>query len=199
MNIEVFEALLNTAENKNLEFKEARNFYSKEELLKYLCALANAGGGHLILGATDKMPHQVSGTKAFESINQDEFNLLQPIISQVHVEVSDFMYDDKRVLAFYVNPRPLGKIVSYDKRYWCRRGESLDTLNETEIKNIIISESVDYTAQYFESASYEDIDELAVELLRQGVIGKGASDEAKRAYTALGALELLESIGLIIS
>jgi ATP-dependent DNA helicase RecG len=199
MNIEVFERLLNTAENKNLEFKEARNSYSKDELLKYLCALSNAGGGYLVLGATDKVPHQVLGTKAFENINHDEFNLLQPIISQVHVEVSEFTYDDKRVVAFYANPRPLGKIISYDKRYWCRRGESLDILNETEIKNIVISESVDYTAQYCEGASYEDFDDLAIDLLRQGVIGKSASDEAKRAYIAMGKIALLESVGLIVS
>lgn len=199
MNIEVFESLLNKAEGKNLEFKEARNSFSKDELLKYLCALANAGGGYLILGATDKLPHQVIGTKAFENIGQEEYNLLQPIISQVHVEVFDFKYEGKRVLAFHVNHRPVGKIVVYDKRYWYRRGESLDIMNEIEVKNIFISESVDYTSQYCENATEEDIDDEAVILLRQGVIGKSASDEAKRAYTNKSKVELLENVGLIVA
>jgi len=47
---------LNAGEDEHLEFKEAKNRYDFEELVKYCVALANEGGGTMILGVTDKRP-----------------------------------------------------------------------------------------------------------------------------------------------
>jgi len=56
-------------ETEHLEFKEARNQFDSEELTKYCCALANEGGGKIVLGVTDKKPRQVIGTNAFRNLN----------------------------------------------------------------------------------------------------------------------------------
>ena len=40
-------------EDGHLELKEAKNRYDFEELVKYCAALANEGGGRIILGVTD--------------------------------------------------------------------------------------------------------------------------------------------------
>ena len=47
---------LNAKENEHLEFKEAKNHFDFEKLVKYCAALANEGGGSIILGVTDSRP-----------------------------------------------------------------------------------------------------------------------------------------------
>jgi len=41
--------LLNAPEGEYIEFKEAKNRYDFEEMIKYCCALANRGGGKFVL------------------------------------------------------------------------------------------------------------------------------------------------------
>ena len=57
--------ILNKPEGENLEFKEARNRYDFEKLTQYCVALANEGGGKIILGVTDSRPRRVVGSNAF--------------------------------------------------------------------------------------------------------------------------------------
>ena len=50
------DALLNVrSEDEHLEFKEATNNFHFEELVDYCVALANEGGGRMLLGITDKV------------------------------------------------------------------------------------------------------------------------------------------------
>lgn len=60
-----FKSILEAAEGSRLEFKEAKNRYDFDELLHYCVALANEGGGKIVLGVTDKRPRHVVGTQAF--------------------------------------------------------------------------------------------------------------------------------------
>lgn len=57
------------SETQNLEFKEAKNQYDTTKLCNYCVALANEGGGHLILGIADKKPRKVVGTSAFQNMS----------------------------------------------------------------------------------------------------------------------------------
>ena len=56
------------SETQNLEFKEAKNQYDNKKLFKYCVAIANEGGGYLVLGITDKVPRQVVGSHAFPDL-----------------------------------------------------------------------------------------------------------------------------------
>lgn len=66
MRLPSIEEILEAKEGENFEFKEAKNDFSFERLAEYVCAIANAGGGYIILGITDKRPREVVGSKAFE-------------------------------------------------------------------------------------------------------------------------------------
>ncbi len=66
-------------ENEHLEFKEAKNRYDFEELVKYCAALANEGGGHFILGVTDRAPRKVVGSGAFENLEQTKAGITDRI------------------------------------------------------------------------------------------------------------------------
>ena len=53
------------SEHQNLEFKEAKAQFDNRKLYRYCVALANEGGGHLLLGIEDHPPRRVVGTAAF--------------------------------------------------------------------------------------------------------------------------------------
>lgn len=64
-------------EDEHLEFKEARDRFDFEELVKYCCALANERGGRVILGVTDKRPRRVVGTNAFQALERTTAGLVE--------------------------------------------------------------------------------------------------------------------------
>ena len=65
MKVPEIEWLLDAKEGENVEFKKAQNAFEFDELAKYACALANRGGGYVVLGVTDKRPRKVVGSRAF--------------------------------------------------------------------------------------------------------------------------------------
>lgn len=67
------------SETEQVEFKEAKNQFDSTRLLKYRVALANEGGGRLILGVTDKRPRQVVGSQAFPNLEEVKLSATLPI------------------------------------------------------------------------------------------------------------------------
>ena len=57
-NVTNIEELLQAKEGERLQFKEAKNRFSFTDAAKCCCALANCGGGKLVLGVSDERPRQ---------------------------------------------------------------------------------------------------------------------------------------------
>ena len=89
---EQFQAWLNAPEGTRLEFKTASNNYHFEDLVDYCVALANEGGGEIILGVTDRRPRQVVGTAAFSEPGRTEAGLHQRLSHRIPVE--EFFHED---------------------------------------------------------------------------------------------------------
>lgn len=126
------------AEAEKLDFKEAKNSFSRDKILEYTVALANEGGGHLVLGVTDKPPRQVVGTSAFSTIK--ELNEIKKrILDKLHVkvEVEEVFYSSKRVLVFVIPSRPPNTPIHLDGFYLMRSGESLVPMTPDQLKKII--------------------------------------------------------------
>ncbi|MGV2389442.1 MAG UNVERIFIED_CONTAM: ATP-binding protein [Microcystis novacekii LVE1205-3] len=91
INPETLEGWLNApVENERLEFKEAKNQFDTNKLLKYCVALANEGGGYFILGVTDKRPRRIVGSQAFST--PEEINRIKVLIVQklrLRVEITE--------------------------------------------------------------------------------------------------------------
>ncbi|HEY0341400.1 MAG TPA: ATP-binding protein, partial [Steroidobacteraceae bacterium] len=115
--------LLAARENEHLEFKEARNNFHFEKLVKYCAAMANEGGGSIVLGVTDKRPRRVVGSHAFADVERTKAGLLEKLHFRVEIDV--IMTAEGRVLIFEVPSRPLGTPVGVDGAYWMRAGEDL--------------------------------------------------------------------------
>ena len=127
--------LAESSEHRRLEFKEAKNDFSRSLLCKYCVALANSGGGHLILGATDKPPRQVVGTKAFAgNLTAVEHEVLQK--TEVCIEAAELTHPDGRVLVFSVPGRPQGIAYRYKGAYWMRVGESTVVMPDQQLREV---------------------------------------------------------------
>ena len=107
------QALLLDSETEHVEFKEAKNRYDFEELVGYCCALANEGGGSIVLGVTDKLPRRIVGTAAFDAPDRTKIGLFDRL--HLRVELIEIMTAEGRVLSFVVPPRPPGRPVNFTR------------------------------------------------------------------------------------
>lgn len=176
---EQLEEWISSQEGEHFEFKEARNDFDFEKLAKYCCALANEGGGKVILGVTDKRPRQVVGTKAFSQSEVTRRSLMDRI--PLRIEVIETHYDGKRVLAFDIPPRPVGRAIQYDGVYWSREADSLVPLSVDRLRSIFAEAGHDFSADICRGATIEDLDTDAIEDFRRRWIEKSKN-------TGLGSL-----------
>ena len=125
-SIEEFNSWLKKNEDLRFEFKEARNQFSKDkDLPDYCAALANEGGGKLVLGVVDRTK-KVVGSKAFLGThNKLSIELLQKL--KIRVDVEELYHPDGRVLIFHIPSRPVGQAIKSTGEYTypMRSGESL--------------------------------------------------------------------------
>ena len=121
-------------ENQNLEFKEAKRDFDSRKLFRYCVAIANEGGGHLILGVTDKKPREVVGSQAFP----DSGNVASKIFQAVgfRVEVEEVAHPDGRVVVFEIPGRPRGTAYAHEGAYLMRIGEELRSMSEDKLRSI---------------------------------------------------------------
>ena len=135
--------LHSTAEHEHLEFKEAKTTFSRDKVFEYCCAIANEGGGHLILGVSDRQPRQVVGTSSFPTI--DSLNAIKlDILSKfgIRVEVHELLHSDGRILDFAIPSRPAGSPLNIDGRFLMRAGESLVPMTSDQMKKILLEGTV---------------------------------------------------------
>src|SRR5690348_14739863 len=91
------------SEHQRLEFKEAKTQFDNRRLYEYCVALANEGGGHLLLGVADKPPRLVVGTQAFSNLVTMAEMLFRAVGFRVDIE--EVVHPDGRVLVFHIPSR----------------------------------------------------------------------------------------------
>ena len=158
------EQLLFSYETENLEFKEAKNNFEKEKLIKYCVALSNEMGGILVLGVTDKLPRQVVGTNVFQnfaSLQKDIFDILR-----FRIEITEIQKDGKRILAIEIPSRPIGTPIEYKGTYWMRLNESVEPMSQDQLRRIFAEAQPDYSAQPCPDATINDLSDTAVSMFR---------------------------------
>ena len=165
VSIDELHTWMNAREDEHLEFKEAKTRFDFEKLVKYCVALANEGGGRMILGVTDKPPRKVVGSRAFRDFERTKAGLVERL--RLRLDVEEFQHPDGRVLVFQVPSRPLGVPLSYEGAYWMRGGESLVPMTPDQLQRIFAETGPDFSAEICTPARLDDLDPVAVEILRQ--------------------------------
>lgn len=191
--VEEFNGWLTKLEDSSLEFKSARNSFShNKDLPDYCAALANEGGGKLILGVNNN--REVVGTKTFKgTYNRLSNDLLSCI--RIRVDVEELIHPKGRVLIFHVPSRPVGQAVrstgSY--HYPMRAGESLVEMDQLTLKKIFNETAPDFSAQIVDGLTVTDLEEVAIKNFK-----KRWAEKAKRTdYLAFSNDKTLLALGLL--
>ncbi|MCX5801841.1 MAG: putative DNA binding domain-containing protein [Candidatus Eisenbacteria bacterium] len=172
--VDQLEEWLRAVEGEHCEFKEAKSSYSFEKLTEYCCALANEGGGRMILGVTNRRPRRIVGTKVFQHPEDTCRTLMEHLHLRIHFR--EIAHRDGRVLVFEVPSRPAGTGVKYKGVYWSREGDSLVPMSEDKLRNIFAEAGHDFSADICKGAAIEDLDTQAVEDFRRRWIEKSKND-----------------------
>ena len=182
---------LNAKEDEHLEFKEAKANFHFDKLVKYCAALANEGGGSIILGVTDRPPRRVVGSTVFAELGRTKAGLIDRL--RLRIEAEEIAHPDGRVLVFTAPSRPIGVPVAVEGAYWMRAGEDLAPMTPDMLRRIFEEAAPDYSAEICPKATLADLDPAAVEDFRNR--WRGASGNEALANAA--AEQLLEDADLI--
>jgi len=162
---ETIEELLEVKEGEHYQFKEWKTKDDLREATKMCCALANCGGGKLVLGITDKRPRKVVGSTAFPQPERTRADLM----SKLHIGVDFFLHQhmNGRVIVFEVASRPIGLPIQADGIAWWYHGDSLIPMPE-DIRHSIYAESDhDFSGEVCLGATIDDLDSDAIETFRK--------------------------------
>jgi ATP-dependent DNA helicase RecG len=165
VSVEKLQKWLDAKEDEHLEVKEAKTNFHFETLVKYCVALANEGGGKMILGITDKVPRTVVGSQAFQNLERTKAGLVERL--RLRVDVEEIPHPDGRVLVFQVPSRPIGMPIQYEGAYWMRGGQDLAPMTPDALQRIFAEAGPDFSAEMCGLARVDDLDPTAVEVLRR--------------------------------
>lgn len=152
-------------EGTRLEFKEAKNNFHFDKLVEYCVALANEGGGKLILGASDKRPRVIVGSLAFSEPGRTEAGLHQQLNQRIPVE--EVQLSEGRVVIVHVPARSAAAPWHIRGRYLKRAGDELIGMSEMELKAIFAEMASDFSAEACPGASMADLASSAIALFRE--------------------------------
>ena len=148
------------SEHPRLEFKEGKEQYDNRKLYEYCVAMANEGGGYLLLGVADRAPRPVVGTKAF----RDPVGMAEKLFQAIgfRVDIEEVSHPEGRVLVFHIPSRPRGTAYHLNGAYLMRSGESLVPMSEDQLRRIFAEGQPDWLEEH--TATGLDAQQL-VELL----------------------------------
>ena len=169
-------------------------------------ALANEGGGRMILGVTDKPPRRVVGTKAFDVPERTVAGIHDRL--QLKVTFEEVAHPGGRVLVFHIPPRPQGHPVHYEGRYLMRAGEKLVPMSPDQLRRIMAEGELDWAlmpamtdcggekiVQLLDTQSYFDLLHLPYPATREAVLERFASE---RLIERTGAFWTITNLGAIL-
>ncbi len=160
-----FRALIERPEGANAEFKSASGGFSFDELAKYCVALANEGGGPIVLGVSDRRPRRLTGTRAFPEPGRAERGLFERLGHRIAVE--EYEHEAHRVLIVHVPGRLRGAAWQDRGTFWMRSGDALVAMSDERLHRIHDEAGPDFSAEICSRATLADLDPAAIDLLRR--------------------------------
>lgn len=186
--LEQLDKWLNEKYEGHLEFKEAKNQFDTIKLMKYCVAIANEGGGELVLGVTDKKPRVVVSSQAFQNLPEIQSKILEKL--RFRVEPEEIPHPSGRVVVFHIPSRPSGTAYHFDGAYLMRSGEDLVPMSEDRLRAIFDEGKPSWLAevalrgasaadviQLLDSQSYFDLLKLPYPAGRDSVLERLESDK----------------------
>lgn len=165
-------------------------------ILGYVTALCNEGGGRMVIGMHDAYPHKVVGT----SQNKDSLGNLESNIYRdtgIRPDVYELYEDEEnnkgRVVVIEVPSRPTGKVFKFEDVPLMRVGEDLLPMDDKTFLSIIQEQEPDFSEQYCQEATFEDLDPEAIKVLKK----KYAKKQKNPSFESLNDRQALSDLHLI--
>lgn len=188
-----------------VEFKEAKNNFSfaggkntdqterRKCYLGYVVALANEGGGKLVMGMKDKVPHEVVGSDFAEGKVGDLTDETYERLG-IRVRTEELWEDKKRVLIIHVPARPVGKLLKFEGVPLMRTGESLRNMSDEEMFAILSEQEPDFSAKICEELVIADLDDTAIQKMKESYAQKQNNSQ----FLSLSKEQLLTDLKLLV-
>jgi ATP-dependent DNA helicase RecG len=190
--LEDFARLLGVpSEDEHIEFKEAKSHFELDAAADYCIALANEGGGRLILGVTDAVPRQVVGTRAFQNPHRTAERLRDTI--HLRVDVEEVEHPDGRVVILHAPPRPIGTPLARRGRFLMRSGSALVGMTSDQIRRIHEEGQPDFSAAICQAADLTALSPAGLQTLRQAWRRKSGNGRIDQ----LSDEQMLADLGLL--
>lgn len=154
-----------------MEFKAAKTQFSYDKLCECCVALANEGGGHLLLGVSNDPPRPVNGTSAINDPVGMTEKLYQGL--KFRVDIEEVLHPEGRVVVCTVPSRPRGTAYSLQGRYLMRDGSGTTGMSEDRLRSIFDEGKPDWLEEHAKkNLTAQDVVDLLdtqafFELLRQ--------------------------------
>jgi ATP-dependent DNA helicase RecG len=161
---ESIDELLNATEGEHYQFKEWKTKDDFRETAQICCALANCGGGKLVLGVTDKRPRKVVGSTAFPQPERTRVDLMNKL--RIRIDFYTYQHENGRVLVFDVASRPIDLPVQADGGAWWYQGDSLILMPEDIRRSIYAESGHDFSGDICSGMTIDDLYSDAIEIFR---------------------------------
>ncbi len=154
--------IIQNRETAVLEFKEARSSFSDSHRSDYCAAIANSGGGRLLLGINND--GQVTGSSAYAgNLSKIPHEVYQQIGLTVSIE--EVTHPQGRVVVFDIPARPVGQRIRSNGNYTypIRKGESIIEMDDEDTRSILNEVQPDFSSGIVEHLKIGDLDTSALE------------------------------------
>ena len=201
---ELIDILKRKSEDENLEFKEAKESFSilgnsgnqRKSLLGYVVAIGNEGGGHLILGVKNKInpktgSRDIVGSRALENIEDTKSQIFRKI--NLRIQIKEFLMDGGRVVVITIPNHPIGQPLKFHGQYLMRVGDELQDMDPNTLKNILNEQLGDFSKEFCDDATLNDLDGEAIDNLRK----KWAEKTKNESYLNFSNKIILEKLLLL--
>lgn len=181
----LLDGLLATWENEVVEFKQAGNDYKTDKIGEYFSALANEANlrgqekAWLVFGVNNKSrkvcgsdyrpePERLQSTKMQMAENAEP--------SVTFRNIYELQHPLGRVVLFEIPAAPRGMPIAWKGHYYARAGESLTHLGLDKLDEIRLqTRSTDWSAQIVPNATYEHLNEQALQKAHESFARKYAN------------------------
>ena len=172
-------------ESQNVEFKESWS----DDVLKWVCAFANAQGGELWIGVRDDgTPIGVRNAKKMQE------DIPNKIVSSMGLicPISTFVHDGKQILKILVPPSTAP--VSYHGEFHVRSGATKQRLEGNALTQFLLGKTgLKWDGMPVDGVSIEDLDYESFEIFKKHALTSGRMSPKD---TDIGRGELLDKLGL---
>jgi ATP-dependent DNA helicase RecG len=183
-----------------VEFKKATTQFNynngRKSVLGYVVALANEGGGKLILGVTEnnRTPHQITGSKAWQGEEGElEGKIYRDL--QIRVKTEVLFEEGNRVLIIHIPSRPIGKTLKFQDVPLMRVSEELTPMSDDVLRQILQEQEPDFSSNICKGLTIEHLDKIAIQKIKEAYAKKQDNPQ----FLTLSSEQALSDLDLLIS